>query len=361
MHTTLSSETDTHSDGTREQWYVACTQKQLRKGKPYRATILGLNIVLFRRRDGQPAALLDQCVHRGTRLSAGKIKDDCLVCPYHGWRYDANGQVVHIPSVDARQGAAKSPDYRYRQRHFAVCEQDGLVWVYTGTRDARETPMFRLPAYGERPWQSYFMINTFDADVGSLVQNFLDVPHTVFVHEGIFRSSSGRTMEATLSCKAQSIEVVYHDEVDEIGMMQWLTNPDAEPLVHTDRFLAPNVTFCDYLWGARSGFLIVSQITPVDDRQSRVYTYIAYRFPMPAWVLRILRPFIHLYTHIVIQQDVKIIRAHREGLDNASGFKPCNVPADAIHVGVEQLLAAVRRGEALPQAQRRERRIRFEL
>ncbi len=82
----------------------------------------------------------------------------------------------------------------------------------------------------------------------------------------------------------------------------------------------------------------MSQITPVDDRQSRVYTYIAYRFPVPRWVLRILRPFIHLYTHIVIQQDVRIIQAHREGLDNAAGFKPCNVPADAIHVGVEQLL-----------------------
>lgn len=74
-----------------------------------------------------------------------------------------------------------------------------------------------------------------------------------------------------------------------------------------------------------------------------------------------LRPFIHLYTHIVIQQDVKIIRAHREGLDNVANFKPHNVPPDAIHVGVEQLLAAVKRGEALPQTQRRERRIRFEL
>ncbi|RMS17751.1 Iron-sulfur cluster-binding protein, Rieske family, partial [Pseudomonas coronafaciens pv. garcae] len=160
-------------------------------------------------------------------------------------------------------------------------------------------------------------------------------------------SSSGRAMEAALACKAQSIEVAYHDEGDKIGMMQWLTNTDAEPLVHTDRFVAPNVTFCDYLWGARSGFLIVSQITPISERQSRVYTYIAYRFPLPRWVLRMLRPVIHLYTHIVIQQDVNIIRSHREGLDNVANFKACNVPADAIPVGVEQLLAAVRRGEAL--------------
>lgn len=135
-------------------------------------------------------------------LQRGRI---CRLSESAFWRYDANGHVVHIPSVDAEQGEPKSPGYRYRQRHFAVCEQDGLVWVYTGTGDAHGTPIFRLPAYGERPWQSYFMINTFDADVGSLVQNFLDVPHTVFVHEGIFRSSSGRAMEATLACKAQSI------------------------------------------------------------------------------------------------------------------------------------------------------------
>ena len=361
MSAPLSSASETPEDGTLEQWYVACTQKQLLKGKPYRAKVLGLNLVLFRQQSGQVAALLDQCVHRGTRLSAGKVSDDCLVCPYHGWRYDGQGHVVHIPSVGGQACASKVQGYRYRQRHFVVQEQDGLVWVYTGVGDPQAKPIFRLPAFGERPWQSYFMVNTFEADVGSLVQNFLDVPHTVFVHEGIFRSSSGRVMEATLACKAQSIEVAYHDEADKIGILHWLSNPHGEPLVHTDRFFAPNVTFCDYLWGQRSGFLIVSQITPIDARQSRVYTYIAYRFPVPRWVLRLLRPFLHLYTHLVIQQDVKIIQAHRQGLDNVAHFKPANVPADAVHVGVEQLLAAVRRGEALPEAQRREQRIRFEL
>lgn len=361
MSVALISAVETSCDGILEQWYVACSTQEMRKGKPYRARILGLNLVLFRQRDGQVAALLDQCVHRGTRLSAGTISEDCLVCPYHGWRYDAQGHVVHIPSVGAAQCSPSSRDYRYKQRHFPVQELDGLIWVYTGAGDPHAKPVFRLPAYGERPWQSYFMINTFEADVGSLVQNFMDVPHTVFVHEGIFRSSSGRTMEATLACKAQSIEVTYHDDGDKIGFMNWLSNPDGEPLVHTDRFFAPNVTRCDYKWGERSAFLIISQITPIDARQSRVYTYIAYRFRLPRWALAMLRPFIHLYTRIVIRQDVKIIQAHRQGLDNAANFKPAHVQADAVHVGVEQLLAAVKRGEELPQAQRRERRIRFEL
>ncbi|MFJ2686729.1 Rieske 2Fe-2S domain-containing protein [Pseudomonas sp. NPDC087342] len=361
MSAFLNSPLEAPCDETLEQWYVACAQKELRKNKPFRAKILGLNLVLFRQRDGQVAALLDQCVHRGTRLSAGKIADDCLVCPYHGWRYDAQGEVVHIPSVGEKQCSSTSRQPRYKQRHFAVQVLDGLIWVYTGKGDPQAKPVFRLPGYDDKRWQSYFMINAFEADVGSLVQNFMDVPHTVFVHEGIFRSSTGRTMQATLACRAQSIEVTYHDDGDKIGFMNWLSNPDGEPLVHTDRFYAPNVTRCDYSWGERSAFLIISQITPIDSRQSRVYTYIAYRFRFPRWALRMLRPFIHLYTRIVIRQDVKIIQAHRQGLDNVADFKPANVQADAVHIGVEQLLAAVKRGEDLPQAQRRETRIRFEL
>ncbi|MGF6244207.1 phenylpropionate dioxygenase-like ring-hydroxylating dioxygenase large terminal subunit [Paraburkholderia sp. GAS38] len=357
----IDTDTTAPRDGLHEQWFVACTERELRRGKPLGVKILDLGIVLFRQSGGEVTALVDQCVHRGTRLSAGKLAGDCLVCPYHGWRYDAQGRVVHIPTIDGMQPAAKPADYPFRQRPFPVREQDGLVWVYLGTDDADAKPIFRMPFYGTKPWQSYFMVNTFDGDIGMLAQNFMDVPHTVFVHDGIFRSSRGSAMEATVALKAESVEVTYHDDHDKIGMMDWLTNPDHEPLVHTDRFFAPNVTRCDYSWGSRSGFLIVSQITPIDAWRSRVYTYIAYRFPLPRWLLRALRPLLHLYTHVVIQQDVRIMRAHRQGLDNAPGFEAHNVRADVVHVGIERLLAAVRRGETLPEAQQGKKPMRFEL
>ncbi len=348
-------------DGLHEQWFVACTKSELRPNKPLGVKILGLGIVLFRQRNGDVTALIDQCVHRGTRLSAGKLADDCLVCPYHGWRYDAQGRVVHIPTIDGVRPGPTPADYPFRQRQLSVREQDGLIWVYPGTGDASARQAFRMPFHADEQWQSYFMVNSFDGDIGMLAQNFMDVPHTVFVHDGIFRSSRGSAMEATVALKAESVEVTYHDEHDKIGMMDWLTNPRREPLVHTDRFFAPNVTRCDYLWGSQSGFLIVSQITPIDARRSRVYTYIAYRFALPRWLLRALRPLLHLYTHVVIQQDVRIMRAHRQGLDNAPGFKPHNVRADVVHVGIERLLAAIRQGQALPEAERGEKLMRFEL
>ncbi|CAB3809108.1 3-phenylpropionate/cinnamic acid dioxygenase subunit alpha [Paraburkholderia caffeinitolerans] len=361
-----SGETDKEgvTDGLREQWFVACTERELLRGKPLGVRILGIGIVLFREQDGRIAALIDQCVHRGTRLSAGRLDGGQLVCPYHGWRYDGQGQVVHVPSIDGMRASttATSNSYPFRQRALPVQALDGLVWVYLGNGDASARPVFRMPMREQAPWQSYYMINTFDGDISMLAQNFMDVPHTVFVHSGIFRSSRGKLMEATVATTPDSVEVTYHDGEDSIGFgLDWLTNPDGVALEHTDRFIAPNVTRCEYRWGNRSGFLIVSQITPIDARRSRVYTYIAYRFRLPRWLLRVLRPALHLYTHLVIQQDVRIMRSHREGLDNAPDFRPHNVRADVVHVAIDRLIDAVKRGERVNAAHLSENMVRFEL
>jgi hypothetical protein len=131
-------------------------------------------------------------------------------------------------------------------------------------------------------------------------------------------------------------------------MLPWLTNPRREPLVHTDKFFAPNITRCDYHWGGASGFVITSQMTPIDARSSRVYTLISYKFPFARWLLGLIRPFIHLYTYIVIQQDVRIIRAHRRGLDNAPDARTRNVEADTTHVAIERLIESRRRGTPVP-------------
>ncbi|MFM0116123.1 Rieske 2Fe-2S domain-containing protein [Paraburkholderia nemoris] len=350
------------ADGLHEQWFVACAEPELRRDKPVRAKVLGIGIVVFRERDGNVAALIDQCVHRGTRLSAGKVDGGQLVCPYHGWRYDGSGQVLRVPSIDGTRPLAAPRDYPFRQRALPVQVLDGLVWVYPGNGDAAARAIFRMPLRDTAPWQSYYMINTFDGDIGMLAQNFMDVPHTVFVHDGIFRSSRGKPMDTTVTTRPDSVLVTYHDGDDRIGFcLDWLTNPDRVPLVHTDRFIAPNVTRCEYRWGERSGFLIVSQITPIDARSSRVYTYIAYRFRLPRWLLRALRPLLHIYTHLVIQQDVRIMRAHREGLDNAPDFRPHNVRADTVHMSIDRLLDAVKRGETLPDEHCGEKPMRFEL
>jgi hypothetical protein len=81
-------------------------------------------------------------------------------------------------------------------------------------------------------------------------------------------------MRSSVETKLMSVEVTYHDGKDSIGMWPLLTNPRKRPLLHTDKFFAPNITRCGYDWGNDSGFVITSQITPEDGRSCRVYTLI---------------------------------------------------------------------------------------
>jgi phenylpropionate dioxygenase-like ring-hydroxylating dioxygenase large terminal subunit len=343
----------------RESWYVACASKELRSGRPHAVIVLGLGLVLFRMRGGGVAALLDQCLHRGTALSAGRLENDCLVCPYHGWRYDSSGRVVGIPTLDGDAGSARSRSFA--QRRFAALERHGLVWVYMGDEDPDGKPIFEMPFWGARDWVAYYMVNTFEADASALAQNFMDVPHTVHVHDTIFRKAAGRRMHVTIELTPASVEVEYHEGEDAIGMLPWLTNPHRVPLRHTDKFFAPNITRCDYHWGDASGFVITSQMTPLDARRCRVYTLISYKFPFARWLLGLIRPLIHLYTHIVIQQDVRIMRINRRGIDNAPALKPHSVEADTMHVGIERLIEAQRRGTPLPAEKLGTRRASFEI
>ncbi len=68
-------------------WYAACIAEQL-GDKPRKATILGADLVLFRDDSGVAHCLSDLCVHRGAALSIGERKNNTIMCPQHGWKFN---------------------------------------------------------------------------------------------------------------------------------------------------------------------------------------------------------------------------------------------------------------------------------
>src|SRR5690242_17827518 len=81
-----------------ENWYVAALSKEVRARKPLAVTILEEPLVLFRNAHGGISALLDRCLHRNAALSKGDVFDGCIGCPYHGWTYNGEGELVSVPS-----------------------------------------------------------------------------------------------------------------------------------------------------------------------------------------------------------------------------------------------------------------------
>ena len=71
-------------------WYVAEESEKL-TDQPLHVRMLGQDFVLFRDSSGTAHCLSNVCVHRGASLAHGKIKGDCVECPYHGWQYGGDG------------------------------------------------------------------------------------------------------------------------------------------------------------------------------------------------------------------------------------------------------------------------------
>src|ERR1700743_386769 len=123
-------------------WYFAALSSDLKPGKMARHELLGEPVLLGRSNRGELFALRDICPHRAAPLSAGRFHREAsgaetVECPYHGWRFAADGACAAIPSLVADQAMDVS---RIRVRRYPVAESQGLVfvWVSSDPRGAGE-------------------------------------------------------------------------------------------------------------------------------------------------------------------------------------------------------------------------------
>ena len=103
---------------------------------PHKAEIMGQHLVLYRDSHGEVVAQSDICIHRGGPLSGGKVKGDCIECPYHGWQYDTSGACVSIP---ANREGLPIPK-KARVDTYPCVERYGMIFVFLGDLDESERP-----------------------------------------------------------------------------------------------------------------------------------------------------------------------------------------------------------------------------
>jgi phenylpropionate dioxygenase-like ring-hydroxylating dioxygenase large terminal subunit len=124
-------------------------------------------------------AWADRCPHRGAQLSLGRVCNDRLECPYHGWQFNEQAQCVQVPALPQFV-----PPATHAVQRFSACERYGLVWVCL-LPDA-ETAL--IPHFAAETDAQLRKLNCGPYDVATsaprIVENFLDMAHFGFVHEG---------------------------------------------------------------------------------------------------------------------------------------------------------------------------------
>ena len=161
------------------QWHPVMMSEDL-KDDPQSAEVLGEKVVIFRTTKGVHA-FKDLCIHRGVPLSLGTVVNDEIICPYHGWTYDACGTCTRIPALPKNQAIPS----KARATAYYCTEAFGLVWV------SLLKPIQEIPRIGDEqlndPAFARVLMGPYDVEAAGprVIENFLDVSHLMFVHEGL--------------------------------------------------------------------------------------------------------------------------------------------------------------------------------
>ncbi|MFB2976826.1 Rieske 2Fe-2S domain-containing protein [Microseira sp. BLCC-F43] len=318
-------------------WYIVALSDQLKPNTVLARSLLGEWLAIFRGEDGQAVALRDRCLHRSSRLSAGKICNGALQCPYHGWMYDRNGNVIAVPS----EGNSFKISQQRRAKCYPTKEQDGYVYVRLIDNPNEHFDPFSMPHYQDPGWETVRVINRFSNNVTNCVENFIDIPHTAFVHPGVFRNYRQQKLEMMVERKNGSVLVEYSNETSNLGWYSRFLNRQGAKIKHSDRFYMPNITCVEYKMGNNRHLFITSQSIPETENSTLVYTDVTYNYGI--WN-KLARPFIRWTAQYIIQQDVKILGIQGEAIAKY-GTHFSHTPADTIHVFVESIRDAIASGQ----------------
>lgn len=256
----------------REYWYPVGYSTDL-GAEPISVRLFSEDYVVWRPGpDAAVHAAVDECPHRSARLSQGWITDGCLVCPYHGWRFDGTGACVEIPSND--------PDLpippRAHVQSMLVEERYGLVWVCVGM------PRAPVPTLPELEDPEYTLIHEvmqrWQASAPRITDNALDVSHVSWVHrETVGDPDNPRLSDFKVAREGESLRfsVSYQSRVKgvqaaNVGMAEGLTTRTTHAEL-VQPFVFRGVL--EYENGLKH--VLFKTATPIDDRSTLFCQFIA--------------------------------------------------------------------------------------
>jgi phenylpropionate dioxygenase-like ring-hydroxylating dioxygenase large terminal subunit len=308
-------------------WTGICAARDLTT-RPRRVVIDGVPVVVFRA-NGALHALSDVCPHRFAPLSMGRVLDDRIECPYHGWQFDTAGQCQAMPGCVTDLPRARVPVY-------AVTEHDGVVFV--SLKASNTTPYSRV--LSGQDMATAYAYNQVEARLADVAENILDATHTHYIHKGLLRGLSHRRyrVQVTVTGGDDFIEARYEGEPQQEGLVSRLF--EAGRGISIGRFRAPGVAEIEF-WGRRQ----VSLVTTFHLRQETPKTVagLCVLSGPKEWGLGYLKAalFRPLF-RIGVEQDRVILSAAGKNRDLVGDPKPMIGPLDILRSGIDAILRGER-------------------
>jgi len=112
--------------------------------RPLKAVrLLGQDFVLWRDAAGRYSLLDRDCPHRGADLKYARHEGDGVRCPFHGWKFAADGRCLETPAEPMGSTLCQ----RVRQRSYPLRMAAGTLFAYLGAETGLGSVPPELPAF----------------------------------------------------------------------------------------------------------------------------------------------------------------------------------------------------------------------
>ncbi|MGQ0741981.1 MAG: Rieske 2Fe-2S domain-containing protein [Alphaproteobacteria bacterium] len=291
-------------------WYMAALSASLKPGAMRREMLCGEPVLLGRTREGRAFALRDICPHRAAPLSAGRIRNSEVECPYHGWRFRTDGVCAAIPSVLQDQDIEVT---RIRVQSYPLREQDGLIWIYfpndpkSEAPPALDPPKIAIREAEGRACPRFVEAQFFPCEADHAVVGLMDPAHGPFVHNSWWWRTEGSIHEKAKRHvpSVRGFTMAEHKPSSNSFAYKILGGDISTEI----RFELPGLRF-ERIRAGRHEVLGFTAVTPMDHAQTRV-TQVFY---WTAGWMNLIRPFFRPFARAFLAQDRKIVELQNEGL-----------------------------------------------
>jgi len=161
-------------------WHCLGLAEAFHDSSPHAVQIFGTKLVVFADSGGHLHVLDAYCRHMGGDLSRGTVKGDAIACPFHDWRWGADGRCARIPYARRVPPAA-------RTRSWITLEQNGHLFVW---HDSQRNPppedvtIPRIEGAYSAEWSQWTWdsILVDGANCREVIDNVVDMAHFFYIH-----------------------------------------------------------------------------------------------------------------------------------------------------------------------------------
>lgn len=291
----------------KNHWYMAMPSKDLKKSQMKPLEIMGEPILFIRTSTGEVQALRDICPHRGIPFHHGRMVDDLVECPYHGWKFDGGGVCREIPSLTSSQ---KLDCTKIKVKSYKIQERYNAIWIFIGDQQFDQQSCPQPPVFEGFPLDvkpNLVDIVEFPCHIDHAVIGLMDPAHGPYVHKSWFWRSSKSSYE-----KHKNFGPV------EYGFRMKRHEPSKNSKAYKILGGEPTTEITFRLPGTRvehvkvgdKSFIAVTALMPLSESRTQVIQMAYWNIP---W-LSLAKPFIWRFSKVFLGQDLDAVTKQQEGL-----------------------------------------------